>query len=165
MQAKVQIVGLSRALCPIPLGFSGQMRGNVPANPRGWCGKCGGFLPVLRFQTLQTFVTQGTVVRTWRGGGADGMFWGWEGCCRCGVFSVAARGGKWCWTGTFRLFTAFSAFSFSSSLPILSGQTFDRLVTVRFICCHTSTPVLSAWCSSRGLILMGDIPSRGGLRA
>ena len=49
-------VGLPWALCLIPVGFSVQMRGNVPANPRGCGGKCDGFLSVLRLPALQAVV-------------------------------------------------------------------------------------------------------------
>ncbi len=64
VNSKFQIAGFLWALCRIPLGFSGQMRGNVPANPRGFGGKCGGFLPVLRLPMLQAVVLQGVVVGT-----------------------------------------------------------------------------------------------------
>ena len=48
------------------------MRGNVPANPRGCGGKCGGFLPVLRFPALQAVVPQGVIVGKCRGVVGDG---------------------------------------------------------------------------------------------
>ncbi len=70
-------VGLPWALCLIPVGFFVQMRGNVPANPRGCGGKCDGFLSVLRLPALQAVVPhvpQGVTVGTWRDEGADGMF-------------------------------------------------------------------------------------------
>ncbi len=70
-------VGLPWALCLIPVGFFVQMRGNVPANPRGCGGKCDDFLSVLRLPALQAVVPhvpQGVAVGTWRDEGADGMF-------------------------------------------------------------------------------------------
>ena len=55
--------------------------------------------------------------------------------------------------------------TFSLPFGLLSGQAFGRLVAVRSMHCCTSTPVLSTWSSPRGLILLGDISSWGGLRA
>jgi len=50
-------------------------------------------------------------------------------------------------------------------MALPSGQAFDLLVAVRSMRRRTSTPALSTWRSPRGLILAGEIPSRGGLRA
>ena len=86
------------------------MRGNVLANPREYGSKCGGFLPVLRFPALQAVVPLGVVVGTWKGIVGDGVT-----VIHTAFFLLLLMDGRDCRTGTFRSFTIFSAFSFSSS--------------------------------------------------
>ena len=103
------------------------MRGNVPANPRGYGNKCGGFLPVLRLSTLQASVPQGVVVGMCRGvvGGGGTV-----------VHAVSCQsllvGGRVCRTGIFRSFMVFSVFSCSCSFSSSSSFSVEEIFFLSF---------------------------------